>query len=152
MNAALRRFGGRSADLRLGAEVQAVFAEVVGPLLSANLVPVGVHRGELFLGALSSVWVMEAGFLAGRIRDGINTRLGRSRIERVIIRLLKEAPQAALLTHAPPPDEPPQLRAVSDDERASINRAVAAVDDERLRETLRRVLMRAVQTGRAGGG
>jgi hypothetical protein len=140
---AFRRFRGRTADLKLGSEIQGAWADALGPQLASNLTPVNVRGGELVVGALSSVWLVEARFLAQKIKDRLNARLGREKVRKVTIKLLKEAPVAVrALEEAARPSaeevlEPERMRALDE--------ALDVLPDDALRQTLRRIFIKAVR-------
>jgi hypothetical protein len=59
------------------------WAEVVGPTISAQSMPVGFVNGMLYVWVKNAVWMNEMLFLAAPIRDKVNTFVERNWVQQV---------------------------------------------------------------------
>lgn len=59
------------------------WSEVVGPTISAQSMPVGFVNGTLYVWVKNAVWMNEMLFLAGPIRDKVNTFVERKWVQQV---------------------------------------------------------------------
>lgn len=59
------------------------WAEVVGPTISAQSMPVGFVNGMLYVWVKNAVWMNEMLFLAGPIREKVNTFVEKNWVKQV---------------------------------------------------------------------
>jgi len=57
--------------------------EVVGPTLAPHTLPVGFHRGTLYIWVKSSPWMQQLSFAAAPLREKINSYLGRDYVRQI---------------------------------------------------------------------
>lgn len=55
--------------------------DIVGPTISKNSMPVGYHKGELYVWVKNSVWMQEFLFIAGPLKEKVNKFVGRKWIK-----------------------------------------------------------------------
>ena len=76
-------FAQRLAPRTLLAEAQGVWSDAVGAVIYERAKPVAERAGVLTVSCESSVWAQELDLMSDAIRERLNERLTRGRIERL---------------------------------------------------------------------
>ncbi|MEW6585264.1 MAG: DUF721 domain-containing protein [Nitrospirota bacterium] len=106
--------------------------------LSSHLFPALLSRGELLIAVDSSVWLQEVKFFTGEVVK----RLGPFGVKSVRFKI--GSPSKHTGRHAPQK----KPRALTAEEVSFVESTVSAMQDERLRDTIRNAVSRSIQAGR----
>jgi predicted nucleic acid-binding Zn ribbon protein len=125
--------------------------KVVGPQAAAATEPESVREGVLFVRTKSSVWSHELTFLKGTIIQRLNQRIGRPVIREIIFRAQGvKRPPAPTPLPKPTPEELAAVVLSPEDQRKldSELRRIARIPEERIRESVRKRVVRESRLNR----
>ena len=131
-------FAGRLWEYRLQKQWKALVGEVV----AAHTWPSRIKFRKLHVAVDNSVWLHQLLYLKATIMENIQAQMEELQLEDIIFRIgeLPEAREDA-------GDAPAEQAAVSPDAQENAREYTQAVNDEELRDSLTRVIARALASG-----
>jgi hypothetical protein len=132
--------GGRLAELA----VFQSWARAVGPLIASRAMPLQLHEGTLTVGVSGSAWMNQLHIFRDDIAAKLNGCLGRQEVTAVKLVLHRQPPRAG----RPQRREP--ARQATEADRRFVEETIATLADDQIREALRRIFTRQVESGESG--
>ncbi len=125
--------------------VMRAWPRAVGPFVASRATPLGLHEGTLTVGVAGSAWMNQLHLFRDDIAAKVNGCLGREEVTAVKLVLHRDKARPVL-----PRRRHGSKRAATPDDRRLVDEATAPVTDDQLREALRRIFTRQLESGDAG--
>lgn len=130
------------------AAVVRAWPEAVGPAVSRAAWPLRIGRdGTLHVATVSSTWAFELTTLAGEVREKLAATVGAATPAAI-----RFAPGPVPEPAAAPAPAPRPPLAPTPDEEATAHAVASAIDDDELRETVRRAALASLAARRSDRG
>ena len=119
-------------------QLQKIWFEVVGPKIAAYTRPDAIKRDILFVKVANSVWMQQLHFLKQDILEKINREYKNNPIKNISFSIDEMAASVMKKDNPPSPDR--ESSVLKSRDKKIIEKSVASVTDEELRDILRRVM------------
>ena len=131
-------FGGKpAARLLREIAIWQVWDEVVGPQVARRARPSSIRDGVLTVTVASGPWLQQLTFLKGEIITRLNEKIGDDLVREIYLKAGNPQPAKRL-----PPAKQPPSRPLTNEEEQLIDRQVAQIGDNELRDELAALMRR----------
>ena len=118
--------------------LQKIWLEVVGPKTAAYTRPDAIKRDILFVKVANSVWMQQLHFLKQDILEKINREYKNNPIKNIFFSIDEMAASVMKKDNPPSPDR--EISVLKSRDKKIIEKSIASITDEELRDILRRVM------------
>jgi len=129
----------------LGVEVKlkqhrawSLWAEVVGPAISAHAQPTAIRGGRLFVAVEDSLWLHQLNYLRHQILAELNNKLGKDALRDMVLRVGEVKPPASPSRRAVP--SPALLKTLTPQEVERMRELLSPIRELPCCEVLQRIL------------